>query len=174
MNTHTATSHPDDLSPPEKLPSLLVIGYGNPTHGDDAIGSQVTVQIQALGLNNVEVCAVEQLMPELSTKLATADYAIFVHASLIKTADVQVSELNACGLETGGSSIPGIGHPLPPCSLLALTQSVCGHCPRSWRVKIPGQNFETGHHLSHRANQNIQNAVEQIETLIHECISDSN
>lgn len=171
MSTHSAVSQPDAVSPSENLPSLLVIGYGNPTHGDDAIGSQVTTQIQALGLDNVEVCTVEQLTPELSTKLATADYAVFVHAGWMKTADVKVSELDVCGLETGGSSAPAVGHSLPPCSLLALTQSVYGHCPQSWRVKVAGQNFETGHHLSHQANQNIQHAVEQIKILIHQCIS---
>ena len=57
MNTNSASSQPD------KVPSLLVIGYGNPTHGDNAIGRQVTKLIQALSLPNVEVCAVEQLTP---------------------------------------------------------------------------------------------------------------
>ncbi len=168
MNIHST------VSPPHQLPSLLVIGYGNPTHGDDAIGSQVTTQIQALGLKNVKVCAVEQLTPELSTKLSTADYVIFVHACWMKTGEVKVKTLDACGLETGGSSTPGGGHSLPPCSLLALTHSVYGHSPQSWWVKVAGQNFETGHQLSHRANHNIQTAVEQIEALIDRYMSVAN
>lgn len=158
------------VSPSNQLPSLLVIGYGNPTHGDDAIGSQVTTQIQALGLKNVKVCAVEQLTPELSSKLATTDYAIFVHACCLTTAEVQIKTIDAYGLETGGSSTPGLGHSLPPCSLLALTHSVYGHSPQSWWVKVAGQNFETGHQLSYRANQNIPTAIEQIEVLIDQCI----
>ncbi len=161
MNTNSASSQPDKVS------SLLVIGYGNPTHGDNAIGRQVTKLIQALSLPNVEVCAVEQLTPELSTKLATADYVIFVDACYMKKAGVKVSTLEACGLETAGSS--GWSHELPPCSLLALTQSVYGRHPQSWWVEVAAQNFETGHPLSHRANQSIQNAVEQIEALIHQC-----
>lgn len=156
------------VSLPDKVPSLLVIGYGHPTHGDDAIGCQVTIQLQALGLKNVEVCAVEQLKPELSAKLSTADYAVFVHACRMKTADVKVKALDACGLETAGSSTPGCGHSWPPCSLLALTRSVYGHYPQSWLVKVAGQNFETRHHLSYGAKQSIQNAVEQIEALIHQ------
>ena len=164
MSTHSAPS------PPEQVPSFVVIGYGNPIHGDDAIGRQVTTLVQGLGLQNVEVCAVEQLRPELSTKLAAADYAIFVDACQMKSAGVKVSNLEACGLETAGSSVPGLGHSLPPCSLLALTQSVYGRHPQSWWVEVGAQDFEPGHHLSHRANQSIRNAVEQIEDLIQQRI----
>ena len=174
MNTHSDVSTPDAGSQAARLPSLLVIGYGDPTHSDDAIGRQITNLIQALGLQNVEVCAVEQLTPELSVKLATADYAVFVHACWMKTPDVKISTLEACGMETAGSSVPGSGHCWSPCSLLALTHSFYGRYPQSWWVKIAGQNFVTGHHLSHRANQSIQNAVEQIEALIHQCISAPN
>ncbi len=159
---------------PNKVPSGLVIGYGNPDHGDDAIACQVTTQLQALELKNVEVCVVEQLKPELSAKLSTADYAVFVHASWMKTADVKIEALDVCGLETAGSSTPGCGHSWSPCSLLALSHSVYGHEPQSWLVKVAGQNFETGHHLSDGAKKGIQNAVEQIEALIHQCIFEAN
>ncbi len=158
MSSHSAVSQSD------KLPSLLVIGFGNPTHGDNALGSQVTNLVQDLGLENVEVCAVEQLTPELSTKLATVDDAIFVDACYMEKAGVKVSTIEACGLETAGSS--GWRHSLPPCSLLALTQSVYGCHPQSWHVEVAAQNFEPGHQLSPRAHQSIQNAVEQIESLI--------
>ena len=174
MKTHSTVFEPDIVSQSDQVPSLLIIGYGHPTHGDDAIASEVTALIKALGFENVEVCAVEQLTPELSAKLAKADYAIFVHACWMKTAQVKVSSLEACGMETGGSSAPGYGHSWHPCSLLALTNSVYGRYPQSWWVKVAGQNFLGGHHLSHRANQSIENAVEQIEALIYQCISPPN
>lgn len=170
MNIHSTVA----VSQPGKVSYLLVIGYGNPTHGDDAIGSQVTTQIQTLGLKNVEACVVEQLTPELSTKLSKVDYAVFVHGCWMKSTDVKVSNLDAYGLETGGSSTPGCGHSWLPCSLLALTNSVYGRYPQSWWVKVAGQNFETGHQLSDRANQNIKHAVEQVEVLIDQCISEAN
>lgn len=163
MNTHSV------LSKHDKLPSLLVIGYGNPTHGDNAIGSKLTNLIQALNLPRVEVCAVDQLTPELSTKLATVDYAIFVDACYMKQAGVKVSKLEACGLATTGSS--GWAHAMHPCSILALTQSVYAHHPQSWWVEVAAQSFETEHHLSPRANQSLQDAVEQIESLIRKCLS---
>ena len=117
---------------------------------------------------------VEQLQPELSAKLSTADYAIFVHAGWMKTAEVKIEALDVCGLETAGSSTPGCGHSCSPCSLLALTHSVYGHQPQSWLVKVPDQYVETDHHLSGVAQQSIQNAVDKIEALIHQGIYKAN
>jgi hydrogenase maturation protease len=150
------------------MPSFLVIGYGNPTHGDDVMGQQVISQIQQLGLKNVGVCAVEQLTPELSAQLATVNYAIFVDACQMEQSDVRISPLEACGSETTGSSVPGLGHSLHPCSLLALTHSVYKHHPQAWWVEVAAEDFRVGHPLSAQAQQNIQNAVEQIATLIQE------
>lgn len=154
-------------------PSLLVIGYGHLTHGDDAIGCQVTNQIQALGLDHVETFTVEQLTPELSATLATADYAIFVDACKMEAPSVRVSPLNACGMETSGSSVPGQGHSCHPCSLLALTQSVYGRHPQAWWVEISAQDFVSGHPISRQANQSVQSAMEAIQSLIKECLVES-
>ena len=166
MSTPSAVFQPDAVSPPEKQSSLLVLVYGNPTYGDDTIDCEITTLLRGLELPNVEVCPVKQLMPELSTKLATVDYSIFVHACWMKT-DLKIAAIEACGLQSAGSSAPGSGPSWPPCSLLALTHSAYGRSPRSWWVKLASQNLVTGHHPSH---QMIENAVEQIEILIHECI----
>jgi len=174
MKNHSMRSPLVSESQAERVPSLLVIGYGDPTHGDDAIGPQVSKMIQKLGLENVEVCALEQLRPELSTKLAKVDYAIFVDACQRSEAGVKIKTLEACGLETAGSSVPGEGHSWPPCSLLALTQSVYGSYPKSWWVEVAARDFITGHPLSHQAKQSIQNAVEEIESLIDQCFAQPN
>lgn len=152
-------------------PTLVVVGYGNPTHGDDVIGCRVADRVQAHGFQNVEVRSVETLTPELSTTLAAADYAIFVDACAMKTTTVKVSPLDACGMETPGSSVPGLGHSYHPCSLLALTHSVYARHPQSWWVEVPAHEFRTGHSLSQEVDQNIQNAVQAIETLIHQCVN---
>ena len=166
MSTPSTISQPDAVSPPEKQPSLLVIVYGNPTYGDDTIDCQITTLLRGLELPNVEICTVKQLTPELSSKLAKVDFSIFVHACWMTT-DLKITAIEACGLQSAGSSAPGSGPSWPPCSLLALTHSAYGHSPRSWWVKIASQNLVTGHHPSH---QMIHDDVEQIKTLIHECI----
>ncbi len=154
-----------DISPPELAPSFLVIGYDNLPHSKDVICDQIINQLQLLQLKNVAVCAQGQLKPELSAQLSQVDYAIFVHSCWMKKSQVKVTTLDARGLETSGSSIPGCGHVWDPCSLLALTNSVYGRYPKSWLIKVAGQNQEI-EHLSTCSMPNIQNAVEQIELLI--------
>jgi hydrogenase maturation protease len=165
MNIHSG------ISQPKTKPSLLVIGYGNPTHGDDAIGYRIVTRIQALGLPNVETYAVKQLTSELSTKLARAAYAIFVDACMMNDAGVKVTPLDACGMETSGSSVPGLGHSLHPCSLLALTHSMYGHHPQSWWVQVPAEDFVAGHQPSFQATGEIPHAIQQIEDLLRRCMT---
>ena len=154
-----------DISPPELVPSFLVISYDNLPHSQDAISHQIITQLQELGLKNVAVCEAGRLKPELSAQLSQVDYAIFLHSCWMKKPEVKVTNLDACGLETSGSSIPGCGHVWDPCSLLALTNSVYGRYPKSWLIKVAAQNKPI-EHLSTRSLENIQNAVEQIELLI--------
>ncbi len=84
--------------------------------------------------------------------------------------DLKIDAIEACGLQSPGSSIPGVNS-WPPCSLLALTHSNYGHHPRSWLVKVASRNLVTGHHPSDRV---IYHDFEQIEALIQECISEQN
>ena len=169
MNTYSDLFQPHARSQAEKKPSLLVVVYGNPTHGDDAVDCQITALLRGLELPNVEVSRVEQLTPELSAQLATVDYAVFVHACCLTT-DLKIDAIKACGLQSPGSSIPGVNS-WPPCSLLALTHSNYGHHPHSWLVKVASRNLVTGHHPSDRM---IYHDFEQIEALIQECISGQN
>ncbi len=148
-------------------PAFVVIGYGNPNHGDDAIGQKVVDQLQTLKPPNLEAYSVNQLTPELSSKLARASIAIFVDACKLKNTDaVKVTSLDACGTETTGSTLPGFGHSCSPCSLLALTQSVYGHFPKAWWVEVPASDFTIGHPLSDLAEQGVEQALQTIVSLI--------
>lgn len=163
-NTGTATDE-DSL--------FLVVGYGSSAHGNQAVARQVTNLVKQLELPNVRVRAVERLTPELSSRLAEVDYAIFVDVCQMEETDVKVSPLEACGLETAGSSVPGWGHSWHPCSLLALTHSsYCRH-PQAWWVEVKVQDSATGHYMSHQANRSVHHAVEEVETLIRQNMNHS-
>jgi hydrogenase maturation protease len=147
--------------------AFVVIGYGNPDKGDDAIGQKVVAQLQELKTPNLEAYSVNQLTPELSSKLARASVAIFVDACKLKNTDtVQVKPLDACGTETTGSALPGFGHSCSPCSLLALTQSVYGHFPKAWWVEVPANDFTAGQPLSDLAEQGVDQALRTIASLM--------
>ena len=143
-------------------PTVVVIGYGNPQRGDDAIGQAVVSQVQALNLPEIEACTVTQLTPELASKLAAADCAIFVDACKLASADVRVKPITACGSEPSGSVVPASGHSCDPCSLLALASSAYGHCPQAWWVEVPATDFTAGNALSAVAEQGVTQALGDI------------
>jgi hydrogenase maturation protease len=148
-------------------PTFVVIGYGKRQQGDDAIGAAVVSQLQALSIPHLEAYAVTQLTPELSGKLAAADYAIFVDACKLPDRDqVRVKGLEARGSETPGSAVPAFGHGCDPGSLLALTHSVYGRCPQAWWVEVPASDFVAGHPLSASAENGITQALQTIQALI--------
>ena len=152
---------------PDMSPTVVVIGYGNPNKGDDAIAQAVVEQLQMLNSNNLEAYSVSHLTPELSSKLAHATVAIFVDACKLRNTDtVRVKALNAYGTETTGSALPGFGHSCSPSSLLALTQSVYGHVPKAWWLEVPADNFTMGSPLSALAEQGVSQALNTIATLI--------
>lgn len=148
---------------------FVVIGYGNSQRGDDAIGPTVVSQLKMLSNPNLEAYSVSQLTPDLSSKLAMADVAIFVDACKLANTDaVRIKPLEACGSETGGSAVPASGHSCDPCSLLALTHSVYGHWPKAWWVEVPASDFTVGHPLSGVAEQGIEQALQAITELVND------
>lgn len=152
----------------EASPTVVVIGYGNPQRGDDAIGQALVSRLKALNMPTVEAYSVIRLTPELSGKLAAADFAIFVDAcKLDDTTPVRIRRLDACGSEPAGSAIPALGHSCDPGSLLALTYSVYGHCPEAWWVEVSANDFTVEHTLSKLAERGIAQALQEIEGLIN-------
>ncbi|MEM7064430.1 MAG: hydrogenase maturation protease [Cyanobacteria bacterium P01_B01_bin.77] len=151
----------------ETGPTFVVVGYGNPHRGDDAIGQKVVTQLQTLKSPTLKAYAVSSLTPELSSKLSRANVAIFVDACKLHNSNtVQVKSLEPCGTETTGSAVPGFGHSCSPRSLLALTQSVYGHFPKAWWVEVPADNFTMGHPLSDLAERGVEQALRTITSLI--------
>ncbi|BAZ33178.1 hypothetical protein NIES4074_56880 [Cylindrospermum sp. NIES-4074] len=144
--------------------TVMVIGYGDDLRSDDGIGQRVANAIESWRLSTVQSLAVHQLTPELAATLASADLAIFVDASTkAEAVDVQVRSL-----------LPPVTHLVnehlaDPRSLLALTQSLYGHCPAAWWVTIPGINFEFGDRISPTAEQGIAIALVKIIHILDKC-----
>ncbi len=121
----------------------MVIGYGNDLRSDDGIGQRIANEIAAWHLSAVKTLAVHQLTPELADVLANAELAIFVDACVpSESFDVQVQSLSPSDENTIA------GHTSDPQSLLALTQTLYGHCPPAVSVTVPGVNFEFGDCIS--------------------------
>ena len=147
---------------------FLVVGYGNILHGDDAAGPQIAATIATWNMPNVRSLTRHHLMPELAESLAQVEYAIFIKAVWVShpTMDVRIHLLDAVGSATTGSSVPCVEHGCDPRSLLALTQSIYGHCPQTWLLEVPAATFTPCGRLSALTELGITHALEEAEALI--------
>ncbi|AFZ24095.1 hydrogenase maturation protease [Cylindrospermum stagnale PCC 7417] len=153
--------------------NIMVIGYGNALCSDDGIGQRVANAIESWHLSTVETLAIQQLTPELAASLANADLAIFVDACMhsAEADEVQVRPLSPSPANFITRD------EVDPRSLLALTQSLYGHCPPAWWVTIPGTNFQVGDalcnpfdlHLSPVARTGMAIALVKIMQILGQC-----
>jgi hydrogenase maturation protease len=137
---------------------LLIIGYGNPLRGDDAVGALAAERLrEILPEHYVTVLSVHQLTPELMEPVSRARRVLFLDAAL--------------------GPVPGaISHrPVTPApsgrpfthfatceSLLAGTQALYGTAPPANLFTITGAQFEAGSALSEPARKALEVLVDGI------------
>ena len=129
-----------------RLPMILIVGYGNPLRGDDALGEVAATDLDGLFRHDerVEVRAVHQLTPDLAETLAGFGTVILVDARRGAPAgEIVVEEVRAAE----GSASP-FSHYVTPAELLALASVLYGASPRLFLVGITGASFDVGQPLS--------------------------
>jgi hydrogenase maturation protease len=124
---------------------VLIIGYGNPLRGDDAMGLVAAERLCGL--------AVHQLTPELAERIAQADAAIFLDAD----ATLPQGEISVKTVEPTDARLD---HHATPAGLLRLAQTVYGAAPKAWLIGMGGENFELREGLSAAAVHAVERAVE--------------
>lgn len=149
-----------DIPSSESMPLTVVIGYGNPLRGDDAVGQRVAEAVASWRRPHVHAIAVQQLTPELAELLADAGRAIFVDAGLALADDtVQVTRIEP------SPSPPSLGHVSAPSELLALARAIYGRCPLAWGIILPTTSFAFGACLSPTAQRGLATALLHIAGL---------
>jgi hydrogenase maturation protease len=140
---------------------VLVIGYGNELRRDDGVGPWVARQLVALGLPEVRVRILHQLVPELAAELAETRLAIFIDAQ------IGPSQEEAVALErlVPSENSEVLGHRVDPRALLTLA-SVYGRAPMAILVSVAGEDFGLGEGLSDFAAVNARRALCLVQNLI--------
>jgi hydrogenase maturation protease len=113
----------------------LILGYGNPLRGDDALGVLAAERLRAL-LPEAEVFTNHQLTPELAAALSQSDAAVFLVAAAMGTPGT-VSVTRLAPLPSAAS----LTHQVSPQALLELAQSLYGHAPRAYLITGVGESF---------------------------------
>jgi hydrogenase maturation protease len=126
------------------VPALLVLAWGNPSRGDDALGpllaERLLAHAEAASLaGRVEVLTDFQLQVEHALDLVGRDRVLFVDAALDLAEPFTVRTLRPA---RGG----GIGsHALAPEAVLQVYEDLHGHAPpASTQLAIRASAFELG------------------------------
>ena len=144
----------------DPMAAVLIVGYGNELRCDDAAGILAAEAVQDLHLDGVEVKTRQLLVPEMAEAVSQASGVIFLDAV-------------DAGADAKAERIPiqpsyerdVLTHACEPQALLALAETLYGHCPKAWCVTIPGEDFEIGRRLSSRAKIGIEAALGEVQKL---------
>jgi hydrogenase maturation protease len=144
-------------------PRALIIGYGSPIRGDDAIGPLAADRLAGLlELGTlpdwVEVQSRHILTAELVEDLERADMVIFLDAA----EDTAPGEVRCRELRPDATAMSTMAHFHDPRELLAWCEALYGRAPRAWLISAGGAEWDyASYQLSDVASAALQPMVEQ-------------
>jgi hydrogenase maturation protease len=141
---------------------ILVLGCGNPSRGDDALGPLLLDFIeQHLDSSRIELLTDFQLQIEYALDLQGRELVLFVDASVACIEAFDFAELQPARDNSYTS------HAMSPAAVLAVYQAVTGQLPPpSFLLGIQGLSFELGAGLSDVAADNLQQTCRFAERLL--------
>lgn len=142
----------------------LIIGYGSPIRGDDAIGPLAADTLAAGPLPaGVNVISRHILTAELVEDIVGADRVIFLDA----TVDGEPGEVRVRSLAPDASAMSTMAHFLDPRELLAWSQALYQHEPEAYLVSAAGAFFEYSNYtLTPTAAAALEPMIERVRELI--------
>jgi hydrogenase maturation protease len=139
----------------------LLIGYGNPGRGDDALGPRLAEAVQEAGIKGLDVEVDFQLNVENAFELKGYDAGYFVDAAADGPAPYSFRRI--------GPKDPAAfsSHSVSPEGVLALARSLFGADPDCYVLAVRGYAFdEFGAPLSKEAEENYRSALEFLRGLL--------
>jgi hydrogenase maturation protease len=148
------------------VPAILIFGYGNPSRGDDALGTEFLRLIEPVidrleQTEQVELLTDFQLQIEHALDLQHREIVLFVDASISASEPFDFFPL------TPDRDVTFTTHEMSPQSVLAVYQQFNNASPPPcYMLAIRGYEFELGHPLSERARKNLDEAISFTGTLL--------
>ncbi|MDX1335195.1 MAG: hydrogenase maturation protease [Gammaproteobacteria bacterium] len=148
------------------VPAILIFGYGNPSRGDDALGTEFLRLIEPVideleQTGQVELLTDFQLQIEHALDLQHREIVLFVDASISATEPYEFYPL------TPDRDVTFTTHEMSPQSVLAVYQQFNNTSPPPcYMLAIRGYEFELGQPLSDRARTNLDEAISFTSTLL--------
>ncbi|MCF7983240.1 MAG: hydrogenase maturation protease [Thiohalocapsa sp.] len=132
----------------------LIVGYGSPIRGDDAIGPLVADRLAEMALpHGIEVQARHILTAELVDDLHRVSRVIFIDAA----ADTPPGEVRCRRLQPDATAMSTMAHFHDPRELLAWCEALYGEAPEAWLVSAGGAEWGyTSYELSDTARAAVE------------------
>lgn len=139
-------------------PPLLVVGIGNPSRGDDALGPCFLERLETelhdeLASGQLELLGDFQLQIEHALDLSGRQRVLFVDASVSAPPPFDYRRVHPERDATHSS------HAMSPAAVLETHQRILGEPPEAWTLAIRGERFELGEGLSASARAGLDAAV---------------
>ena len=140
---------------------MLVIGIGNPSRGDDALGPAVVARLEELlraelAGGQVETLVDFQLQIEHTLDIAGRDKVFIVDAS------VSAADPLAIGRVAANDAPSPFSHAMSPADLLGVYERTFGPAPPVWTVAVRGRTFELGAPIGDEALAHVEPAARAI------------
>ena len=137
-------------------PRLTVIGYGNVSRADDALGPLLLARLAQADLPGVTTLEDYQLQIEHALDLVDADLVLFVDAGHATPAPWAFYETHA---SQGAGGFTASSHALLPEAVLAVYRQVQGRePPPAFVLCVRGEVFELGAPMSALALERLEDA----------------
>ncbi len=144
---------------------LLIIGYGNPGRGDDALGPECLYRLAALRKLRPAWPAIEfvedlQLNPEHAVDLLDRELVLFIDADVSCLPPFSFTRLQPARDASYSS------HVMSPAAVVHVYEEVYGRqAPPGFLLSVRGENFELGALMSPHAEANLESACRFCEQL---------
>jgi hydrogenase maturation protease len=133
---------------------ILVIGIGNPSRGDDAIGPLAIERLEAMGLRGVELLTDFQLQVEHALDLVGRSEVVFVDATVAGEGPFSFEPVTPAADQSATT------HALAPAAVLHVyRQCTAAPLPAARVLAVRGFEFELGAPLSEAAAANLDAAI---------------
>ena len=145
------------------MSGVLVVGYGSPIRGDDAVGWRVADLARTdPRMAGVTVLARHQLTPELAEDIARAEIVVLVDASTAPPGVVEVTEITG---PARPSATGAWSHHVDPGHLVDLASRLFGRATPTYVLSIGAGCFESGTELSPAVEAALPEAVAEVARL---------
>jgi hydrogenase maturation protease len=161
MNKHAIDVQPVSRRCP---PRILVIGFGNPIRGDDALGPIAAERLeQRISSEQVQIISRHVLTSELVAEVSEADLVVFIDAAM----EGPIGEV-LCRPLVGTTDISAnLAHFFDPRELLAWTSQLYGRHPEAYLVSVRGVRFDFA---KYQLSPTVEDAVEPLLDQVCELI----